>query len=42
MNKLTESQKERYDKIIDLINEQIKTCDELIKEYQNEVENGVK
>lgn len=41
MNKLTDKQKENYNKIIALIDEQIKTCDELIKEYQHEVENGV-
>ena len=41
MNKLTDKQKEHYNKIIELIDEQIKTCDELIKEYQYEVENGV-
>ncbi|MCX6748936.1 MAG: hypothetical protein NT076_05000 [Candidatus Pacearchaeota archaeon] len=40
MNKLTEQQKENYNKIMVLIDEQIKVCDEIIKEYQREVENG--
>lgn len=40
MSKLTKQQKENYDRIIVLIDEQIKVCDEIIKEYQKEVENG--
>lgn len=40
MSKLTEQQKENYNKIMVLIDEQIKVCDEIIKEYQKEVENG--
>ena len=40
MSKLTEQQKENYNRVIELIDEQIKVCDEIIKEYQREVENG--
>lgn len=40
MSKVSEEQKANYNRIVELIDEQIKVCDEIITEYQKEVENG--